>query len=825
MARRLLTILCGLTLAALLYVGARGASPLPPLGALLHPASGGWAVGSNAEWPKEAEADIGGLAAEVQIRFDDRGVPHIFARNRLDATRALGYVTARDRLFQMELQVRAAEGKLTEFVGARALPLDRRTQALGMPWGIRRRWAATPHSVREVLTAYADGVNAWIGRAHGADLPLEYLLIGARPRAWQPAYTLALQMELSRTLSLSDDEALHEMVAARVGMVAARALYPLHSPLVEPVVPTTSGPRLDSTPLPPPSPGAASAIAPQRLDSTLAEAGRQRGTGSGVGSNSWAVLPERTRDGVALLANDPHLGLTLPSIWYEVHVIVPDTLDVAGVTIPGSPAVVIGFNRAVAWTLTNATTDMRDAWSETVDDTQRPTRYRLDDAWKTLDVEVVMYRDSRGVLLSVDTLRRTHRGPLLRTATGWRSYRWTALEPGAEAEALLAANRARTVDELFDALTQFNDPSLNVLAADTSGSVALHTIGHHPRRAPDARGDQVQDGSRSATDWRGYRADASQPTVRQPSQGWIASANQEQFDPRTDSSYWGASWPAPWRAMRIGRLLRRDASWTVERLAAMQTEPGNERAEAFVPVLLGALPAVPCTDQSTDPERHAARILACWDRRFTGDSPAPLLFERTMWQMALRTWDEIRTDKADDRTPLPGDAVLLQLTTDSASIWWDRIDTPQLERRDVMVRAAVRAAWEELHQEWGEPVGGRWAWSRQRFAAIPHLLRIGALGRDSLPVSGGNGTISPSTGAGTHGASWRMVVSLQRRPQAMATYPGGQRGHPLSRFYADRIGRWQQGRLDTMRLPSSPDALPMAQRVASLTLLPKGADR
>src|SRR5512141_1452131 len=235
-------------LAALLFTGFRSVGPLPPLGRLLDPANGIWATARSADLPPIESGTIGGLSKEVQVLFDDRGVPHIFASSEEDAYRALGYVVARDRLFQMELQTLAAAGRLTEWVGPKALDADRRTRAVGLPWGAERKYAAYDRSSRsfQAMEAYADGVNAWISSMRGRDLPVEYRLLAVEPFKWEPIYTLTFFSKMALTLGFNDAAYTRLGAQEKVGRAAADALFPVNSPIQEPIQPNgLHSPRYD----------------------------------------------------------------------------------------------------------------------------------------------------------------------------------------------------------------------------------------------------------------------------------------------------------------------------------------------------------------------------------------------------------------------------------------------------------------------------------------------------------------------------------------------------------------------------------------------------
>lgn len=731
------------------------------------------------------------------------------------------------------MQTLAASGRLTEVAGPRALPLDREMLRLGLPRAAERKYAALdPASpTRQALDAFADGVNAWIDHLRPADVPVELRLLGVKPERWKPIDSIHLLNRMGWTLAWGNEELVALRARSRVGRAAADALFPIHSPIVEPIVPNGSHgvPRDDFRSLPPPGRPDSSILAALALVDSIAPslaAGVRREAGDALGSNNWAVAPARTRDHAALLAGDPHLELTLPSIWYQAHLVVPGTLDVAGVTIPGAPFIVIGFNRDLAWTFTNVGADVLDWYAETVDDSLRPTRYRVDGQWRPIDTRIETYRDQHGRAIAVDTLRFTHRGPMRRVRGRWLSMRWTVLEPSDESAAFLGAEHARSAEEFLRATAGFDAPAQNMLVADRAGTIAIRSTGRYPIRPGDGRGDVIRDGSSSASDWRGYWPVEREPRSIRPAQGWLASNNQEPEDPRADARYLGSSWPSPWRAIRIDALLAADSAATPDDMRRFQVDPRSARAQRFVPALLAAAYARAFRGRRgfADTLALAAAWLAQWRRTYTPDDPHPVVFENAMDALARDLWDELEDprDGARGPDPWPGESVTAELLADSASAWWDDRRTPARERRDDILARALVEGYEQTVREHGPQGNGRWRWGRVHTINIGHLAGLPGFGDTGLPPLGGPSTLSPSSGSGRYGPSWRMVVELGDSVRAWGTYPGGQSGNPASARYDDQLRTWLAGRLDTLRFPATPAALAPSLTTATVTLTPEG---
>jgi len=519
------------------------------------------------------------------------------------------------------------------------------------------------------------------------------------------------------------------------------------------------------------------------------------GAGPARASNNWAVSPGRTAGGYALLSGDPHLELTLPSIWYEVHMVVPGEMDVHGVAIPGLPTVAIGFNRDVAWSLTNTGADVLDFYRETVDNEERPTRYMLDGEWQPLERRIEEYRDPKGAVIATDTVRYTHRGPLRMTEAGPLSMRWTMLDHALSMAPFLDAAGSTNVEQWLSAMAPYPGPAQNMIVADREGNIAIRSTGLYPIRPDNGDGRVVRDGSTSASDWLGYWPLEDFPTSVNPAQGFLASANQQPLDPALGRPYLGANWPVPWRAMRINELLAADSQVTPDAMRRYHTDPGNVKADLFVPAFLDAA-------RGTSDLDEARRLLGEWDRRYTKDNERAILFELALNELDFRTFDELFLPDGRRLARRPSRSVLAGLLEDPASSWWDdRRTADRIETRDDILAASLEAALELAIQRYGDPADGGWRWSAVRRNNVTHLLGLPALSRRGLPVQGGSGNLNPSSGNGNHGASWRMVVEMGPEVRAWATYPGGQSGNPASPRYADRIDQWVAGELDDVLFP------------------------
>jgi penicillin amidase len=367
--------------------------------------------------------------------------------------------------------------------------------------------------------------------------------------------------------------------------------------------------------------------------------------------------------------------------------------------------------------------------------------------------------------------------------------------------ALSRGARARSSGEWLREMLGFRAPPQNMLVSDREGTIAIRSTGRFPLR-PSDRGDLFQRGDTTASDWLGDWSPEELPQSVNPAQGYLASANQQPVDPRHEGRYLGANWYSPWRAMRINALLRGDSTVTPDEMRQFQTDPGSASADLFVPAFLAAA----ARHAGTPEARRAAQLLAEWDRRYTRENTRAVLFEAAMGELTKLLWDELRpADPALPRPPYPASAVIAALLVDSSSIWWDRAETTDLvEQRDDILVSALAAGLAEATRRHGDPELGGWRWEKIRHARINHLLYLGSLSALEVPVQGGQNTLNPSSGDGSFGPSWRMVVELGPSVRAWGVYPGGQSGNPASRWYDDRLERWSNGELDTLRFTPVP---------------------
>jgi len=764
--------------------------------------------------------ELGGLYETVRIVWDDRHVPHVFARNMHDLFLAQGYCVAKDRLWQMDFQARAASGRLSEVLGARTLEMDRFNRRIGLTVAaelVMRNHQADPF-MRTATEAFSEGVNAWIDGLDARNVPLEFKIFDYGPEKWTSLKSALIFSHFALTLSFSNNDAAVTRARNTLGDSLTSILYPDVLPFVDPIIP--KGTSWDFVPLPIgnstgrktpelPSVGAmmgrsaeanalrarsphAPGLAEEGLD--LADLCR--------GSNNWARSGSRTASGRPILCSDPHLGLTLPSIWYEVQLVSPE-MNVYGVSSPGSPGVLIGFNKKIAFGETNAGSDVLDWYEITFRDSSlneylyagrwRPTRKRA---------EVITVLGGPAV---VDTVVYTHHGPVVarpgeqlpdqRIPSGY-AMRWTAHDSTNSTNAFLKMNKAGSYNEFVRALSGYACPAQNFVYADTNNNIAIWHNGMLPLRRKD-QGKFLRDGTDPADDWPGWIPHSHLPHVLNPSRGFVSSANQPPAD-STYPYYLGWSNAGFERSTRINDRLGNAHKATVEHMKALQNDIINPRAVKALPLLLSLIEGSPLSNE----EAKAVTELKRWSCDHNPLLVSPQIFEYWWGEIETGIWqDDLNRDGLKLMRPR-ADVTLQLLLTDPGNSFIDDRTTYRVETVSDVVRRAFSSAVLHLTKDFG-PFGENWAWGKSRASAIRHLAQIPGLGRSPLATAGNYNTVNAITRTG--GPSWRLVVELGTPPAGWGIYPGGQSGNPGSAFYDVSVDAWLKGDYYELVFLSDPD--------------------
>ncbi|HXF82181.1 MAG TPA: penicillin acylase family protein [bacterium] len=739
---------------------------------------------------------VAGLREPVEVVRDRWGVPHITARNDHDLFFAQGFVHAQDRLWQMELNRRTASGRLSELFGPVTLETDRFIRMLGLRQAAQAEWAIQDPEAQQAAEAYAAGVNAFLA-THRRRLPLEVALLRFAPEAWSPIDTLAYAKLMAWVLSGNwESEILRAHLFARFGEDGLRLLFPDYPPNHPVIVP-----RADYA-------GFADAAVLRALDHAP-----PRG---GIGSNNWVVAGARTATGAPLLANDPHLMISMPGIWYEMHLRSP-TLNVAGATFPGTPGVIIGHNDAIAWGVTNAGPDVQDLYLEQFHPTD-PNRYRYRGAWERAQVReerIVVRGRARPVVL---TVRVTRHGPLLNSAVAglpaFMALRWTALEGGTILSAVARLNRARNWAEFREALRLWTVPAQNFVYADRAGNIGYQLPGRIPVRSKgDGRMPVV--GWTGEYEWTGEIPYEALPSWYNPRRGYIVTANNRIVPPGYPRLL-ATEWDPGFRARRIETLLTAQDTVDIADFRRIQMDVASLPGQTMIALLAAA--QVP-----EDPADWMLTELRRWNGVLDPASRPAAIYEAFRIALPRLVFEPVLGPELFARYMDRSDAwmlALLRLLEDPASPWWG----PQ--GRDAVVARALAEAAETLRRHLGSD-RERWTWGRLHLTRFEHPLgRIPALGpifNAVAPPTGGdaytvnNGGFDPETFRQGVVASYRQILDLRDFDRSLAIHTTGQSGVPFHRHYKDFVPRWAAGEYHP--LPYSERAVREAA-AAVLTLAP-----
>ena len=755
-----------------------------------------------------------GLRQRATIVRDADAVPHIRASSEADALFALGYVHAQDRLWQMEFQRRLAAGELSAILGPDALETDRMMRTIGFDRAARASLPALDAATRALVDAYVAGVNAHLAKHRGARLPIEFALLRYEPAPWRAEDVIAWQKVMGWSMSTNwREELLRERLAGRVGEKGAAQLLPVNvagAPIVLPsfIPPIPRPPDLTGSP----SPGARPHVIPGSRP-RLAPLPFEPASG---GSNNWVIGGARSATGRPLLANDPHLGVQAPSVWYVAH-LTGGPLDVIGATLPGTPAVVIGHNGRIAWGITNMMTDVEDLYLERINDRDEA---EVDGRWEPMQIlhETIAVRGGPAVPLRI---RLTRHGPLISDVLEDEhalALRWTGHDPADRtAQAYLRLNRARSWDEFVAAFADYQLPMLNFVYADVDGNIGYVGPGALPLRTGD--GTLPLDGSLTSNDWRGYVAAGELPRALNPREGFIASANN-QVVPDSYPYTLSTSWEAPYRAARITSAVAALSRATIDDMKRLQNDQRSMQPSRILPFLMRASP-------QSAPARAALEQLKSWDNRIAGDSGAAALFEAYYIRAAWRLFsDDLGVPLWNDYRRLTSVVAKAfeQAATDPATRWCDDVRTGRAETCPEILGDALEVALEDLRVAQGTGDPARWRWDRQNDVWFPHLpFHASRLLRPFFSRHvrrGGDAfTVNPSMPFRDEMlvASYRQIIDLADLDRSLFILPLGQSGHLLSGRYSDMLTDWNAGRYRPLRFSR---AAVDASATHTLTLTP-----
>jgi penicillin G amidase len=760
-------------------------SPLPALGKFLNPFTG--PIQNEKNDHHNASVKMG-VTKQVKVNFDSRNVPHVFAETAKDLYRAQGYTVAADRLWQMDFITYAAAGRLSEIYGANAnglslLDMDKMQRRIGMLQAAQKSLVVMEKDpmTKEALDSYTAGVNSYIATLSYRNLPFEYKLLDYKPEAWTNLKSALILKYMANLLSAYEEDQYMTKMKLALGNKDFKQLFPDYNyytatPQAKPGISTL---RPDSLPfcnyIDYSFLNASTAVWSKNF--TPAEAPRN--------SNCWAIAPKKSATGHAILCNDPHLPLSFPSIWYEIQLSGGGS-NVYGVTIPGTPGVIIGFNNDIAWGVTNGSTDVRDWYKLKIK--ANYSAYEFDGKWlnTTQAIDTIRVRNGATVY---DTMYSTIHGPIVidRRFNGLANsgpnteminyaMKWTLNEPSNEFSAFLQLNKAKDYNDFKNALRTYKSPVQNFTFASRTGDIALQHQGLLYQKFP-GEGKFFLDGTRKDHLYDSIVPFEQLPSVYNPESGFVYSANNR--PEQKDDKYYQNGYYAETRANGIKNWLQQAKQFSIDDMKQMQLDNTNQVAKAMLPVLLKNLSSKGVNDQRF-------QALSKWDCRYQlSDTLAPF-FEAWLWDMKTITYDELLRFPFFVRPP--DDYVLLQLVTfDSANRFFDRVNTPERETAKDLILNSYQKISEQFNQQKTGP------WSESHTVDIMHATQLPAFSRMNMPAPGYAEALNALSK--NFGPSWRMIVELGgERPQAWGIYAGGQSGNPASKGYDAFVSDWLAGK-------------------------------
>ncbi|WP_281258009.1 penicillin acylase family protein [Flagellimonas meridianipacifica] len=552
---------------------------IPPLGKFLNPSSGIWQ--NESDESINGEVTIPGLISKVTVHYDELMIPHVFAENEHDLYKAQGYLTAKHRLWQLEFQTHAAAGRLSEIFGEGALEYDRTERRRGMGYGAEQAIAYMEQHDTETLRFvqdYADGVNAYINQLNPEDYPVEYKLLDYEPEAWSPKKTALLLMYMTKLLAGYDDDLEYTNVLRLIGEENFNLLFPDFFDSTDPVIPKdTDWSFIDvpQTELP-----ESKAV----LD-TIVETIEKPNPDNG--SNNWAISGEKSVTGNPILANDPHLGLKLPSTWFVMQLSTPEH-NAFGATIPGALSVISGFNQNIAWGETNATRDVIDWYKIELNDNR--SQYKYDGQWKDVIVRVEDIR-IKGKENYKDSVLYTHHGPVVydknfKSDNEHAGYamRWIGHDGGNNQKTFIELNKAKNYNDYISALQYWNAPAQNFVFASTEGDIALWIQGKFPNKW-EGQGKFLMDGSNPEHDWQSYIPQKFNAHTKNPERGFVSSANQHPVDENYPYYVFNDGYET-YRNRVINTYFNSKEKFSVQDFKDLHNNTHNLKAEELVPYML-----------------------------------------------------------------------------------------------------------------------------------------------------------------------------------------------------------------------------------------------
>ncbi len=752
----------------------------------------------------DGTVQLDGIKGKVEIIRDTWGVPHVYADNQEDLFFGQGYVHAQDRLWQLEFNRRVAAGRLSEVLGKATVETDTYLRTLGLYRTAQAEAASLDSETKVVLDAYAKGINTFVA-THQDSLPLEFLILGFKPEPWTPADTLAWGKVMSLNLGGNMDmEVWRSLVTQKLGAAKAAELdagYPAEGPFIVPemteaLTDPAAGPVLASAAdLPDTAALEALSVRQASLRALLLGAGLSPDapeglTVEGIGSNNWVVAGARTTTGKPLLANDPHLGIQLPSIWYEIG-LTGGGVDVVGSSFPGAPAVIIGHNQRIAWGVTNTGPDVQDLFIEKMNP-QNPRQYEYQGKW--LDAQVVKEEIKvKGEASRQLEVLITRHGPIvtpvLKGVTDSLALRWTALDPGTLFKSVRLLDQAQNWDQFRAALSFWDVPSQNFVYADVDGNIGYQTPGKIPIRAK-GNGMAPAPGNSGEYEWTGFIPFDDLPRVFNPTKGYIVTANNAVVA-KTYKYMLGNDWAPPFRATRIETGIKAKEKLSVQDMRDIQADITSIPAQQVAAALSKLSP-------SDERGKKAVDALRTWDGRLTTDSVAGSIAEVTLVKTMRNLFADELGDLADSYVGT-GVPVMLRLLSQADSPWWDDVKTQAKESRDDILARSLNQALDDLTTRAGSDMSG-WQWGKVHTATFAHPLGsvqpLNLIFNSGPYATPGDGFTPDNNGynwrtfAQSTVSSYRQIIDLSNFSYSLSQHTVGQSGQPFSKHFSDFVADW-----------------------------------
>jgi penicillin amidase len=727
---------------------------------------------------------VSGIDGPIEIVRDADGVPHIFATTDHDAFYALGYVHAQDRLWQMEMNRRIGAGRLSEILGETTLSIDKFQRTIGYYRAAQADLKIIEPRSRQALEAYAAGVNQWLSEEH--TLPPEFILLGVKPEPWQPADSLVWQKMMSWDLGGNYKlELLNQRLVQALGPERAAQLLPDY-------------PENGITILTNVAINDATAARLFEIDRAL-EVDFGRG-GRESGSNNWVIAGSRTATGMPILADDLHLGTSIPSIWYLAEM-QGDTLHVIGSTFPGLPAIVIGHNERMAWGVTNVGPDVQDLYVERINPAN-PNQYEVDGVWQDMAIfeeSIVVKGEDEPIRWAA---RSTRHGPLISDVSDTGSplaLQWTALQPGdTTIDAFIGLNYAADWEDFTDAMAKFVTPSQSFVYADVEGNIGYYAPGNIPIRVEGHDGRVPVPGWASEYEWQGFVLFAELPHAFNPPEGYIATANNRVVDDKYPYRL-STDWAPPYRAERIVEMIEAmssgDAKITMSDVAAMQADQFSTQVRNLLPFLL----TVPANDAR---QQQALDLLQAFDGEMRMDSAAAAIYQAWMIHLEHSIFeDDLRASLFEEMSARANPIFLVNVLDDPAlgEAWCDHVLTAPAESCVETAQVALDNALDDLSERMGEDIG-RWRWDRIHITQYPHnpfsqvsylkdvFHRTIANGGDRFTVNVAPVNLT-NPYVQTHSPGYRHIIDLSDIAASRFMITTGQSGNVLSNHYDHLIRR------------------------------------